>query len=96
MKHSLSLLYSLLLIVTGCAMVTMSIVKSKTMWLGLGFPLVSIGLYVSGMRIRPRKFCQRAAKFFQDRDVDLEVIDSMLKDAKITFMHRKEKAKERQ
>lgn len=81
-----------MLVAAGCAMVSMALIRSRLMWLGLGFPLIALGLSMSGVRFSPRAFCQWAARFFSERDKDLEVLWSMALDAPETF---KERRKER-
>lgn len=83
---------ALVLASAGCAMVSMALVRSRVMWLGLGFPLLAIGLSMSGVRFSPRAFFQWAGRFCAERDRDCEVLWSMALDARETFRDRRQRS----
>lgn len=84
-------LTALMCTVSGCLAVAHAIVTSKLLWAGIGFPVVAIGLSLTG---NPISGMRAASRWLAERALDLEVAWEMLRSAPERFWHLRERLKE--
>lgn len=84
-------LTALMCTVSGCLAVAHAAVTSKLLWLGIGFPVVAIGLSLTG---NPINAMRAASRWLAERALDLEVAWEMLRSAPERFWHLRERLKE--
>ena len=64
-------LTALMCTVSGCLAVVHALVTSKLLWLGIGFPVVAIGLSLTGSPINAMR---AASRWLAERALDLEAL----------------------
>lgn len=74
-----------MLVAAGCAMVSMALIRSRLMWLGLGFPLIALGLSMSGLRFSPITWLEVSHRWIGERARDLRAIRMLLREAPASF-----------
>lgn len=82
---------ALLLVLSGCLSLAHWLATSKLLWAGIGFPVVAIGLSLTGS---PISGMRAASRWLAERALDLEVAWEMLRSAPERFWHLRERIKE--
>lgn len=80
-------LTSLGIVIAGCFGIMHWLVTSKLLWLGVGFPLVAVGIAYGGAS--PADALEALSRWLLDRARDLRIIGQMLGEAPAEFRHRR-------
>lgn len=80
-------LTSLGIVLAGCFGIMHWMVTSKVIWLGVGFPLVAVGIAYGGAS--PADALETLSRWLLERARDLRIIGQMLAEAPAEFRQRR-------
>lgn len=78
---------SLGLVLTGCLGIMHWLAQSKVLWLGVGFPLVALGVGHSGLTLESA--LESLSRWLLARSVDVRIARQMIAEAPAEFRYRR-------